>query len=162
MDQHLLIDLLSAALIAIGMAGTVLPAVPGPPLMFAGMLLCAWSDDFHVVSVGVVIVLALLTLAALAIDGVASLMGAKRVGASKLALLGATLGGVVGLFFGPPGWLLGPFAGALGGEWLHGRDLAKASRVGVGTWTGMIVGAVCKLGLVCVMLGVFAVAVAFR
>ena len=162
MDQHLLIYLLCAALIVIGVAGTVLPALPGPPLVFAGMLLAAWVDDFHVVSVGMIAVLALLTLVALAIDIVASLLGAKRVGASKLAILGATLGGIVGLFFGPPGWLLGPFAGALGGEWLHGRDLAKASRVGVGTWTGMVVGAVCKLGLVCVMLGLFGLAIAIH
>ncbi len=162
MDQNLLVYLLAAALIVIGVVGTVLPALPGPPLVFAGMLLGAWVDNFHLVSVGMIVVLALITVVALAIDVVASLLGAKRVGASKLAILGATLGGIVGLFLGPPGWLLGPFAGALGGEWLHGRDLAKASRVGVGTWTGMVVGAVCKLGLVCVMLGLFALAIVFR
>ena len=160
MDQHTLLYILSAALIAIGVIGTVLPALPGTPLAFTGMLLAAWTDGFQQISVTTVVVLALLTALAVTIDIVAGLLGAKRVGASRLAIVGAAVGTVVGLFFGIPGILIGPFGGALVGEWLHGRDLAKASRVGVGTWIGMVVGAVCKLALTCVMLGIFVLAIA--
>lgn len=159
MDQQTLLYILSAALIAIGVIGTVLPALPGTPLVFAGMLLAAWADGFQSISVVTVVVLAVLTALALAIDIVAGLLGAKRVGASRLAIFGAAVGTFVGLFFSLPGLLIGPFAGALAGEWLHSRDLAKASRVGVGTWIGMLVGAVCKLALTFVMLGIFLLAI---
>ncbi len=160
MDQHALLYLLSAALIVIGVIGTVLPALPGTPLVFAGMLLAAWAGDFQSISVATIVVLALLTALAMAIDLIAGLLGAKRVGASRLAIVGAALGTLVGVFFGIPGLLIGPFAGALIGEWLRSRDLAKASRVGVGTWIGMVVGAVSKLVLTFVMLGVFVLAIA--
>jgi uncharacterized protein YqgC (DUF456 family) len=159
MDQHMLVYCLSALVIVIGVIGTVLPVLPGVPLVFAGMLLAAWVDGFQVISVATIMVLAVLTAIALTVDIVASLLGAKRVGASRMAILGAALGTIVGLFFGIPGVLLGPFAGALGGELLFSRNLAHASRVGVGTWAGMIVGAVFKLLLTFVMLGIFLLAI---
>ncbi len=159
MDQHTLLYLLSAVLILLGMIGTVLPALPGTPLVFAGMLLAAWADGFQSISVATVVVLAVMTALALAIDIVSGLLGAKRVGASRLAIVGAAVGTFVGLFFSIPGLLIGPFAGALIGEWLQGRDLAKASRVGAGTWIGMVIGAVCKLALTFVMLGIFLLAI---
>ncbi len=158
MDYSVLWYVLSALLIIVGLVGIVLPALPGVPLMFAGMLLAAWAGGFAAISGFTVGVLALLTVAALAIDFIAGLLGAKRVGASKLALIGAAIGTFVGLFFSIPGLLIGPFAGALIGEWLHSRNLAKASKVGISTWLGMAVGALAKLVLACVMLGVFAFA----
>jgi uncharacterized protein len=159
MDQHTLAYILSAVLILIGIAGTVVPILPGPPLVFAGMLVTAWAGNFQVVSVATVVVLALLTAIAVAIDFFAGLLGARRVGASRLAILGAAAGTLVGLFFSIPGILIGPFAGALIGEWLHGRNLAQASRVGIWTWVGMLAGAACKLALTFVMLGIFAFAI---
>jgi uncharacterized protein YqgC (DUF456 family) len=136
--------------------------LPGVPLVFAGMLLAAWVDDFRAIPLWAIAVLALLTLLALAVDAVAGLLGAKRTGASGLAIGGATAGTVVGLFFGIPGLLLGPFLGAIAGELLHGRDLAQASRVGVGTWVGTIAGALLKLALCFVMLAVFLFAIVIR
>jgi len=162
MDQHTLAYILSAGLILAGIVGTVLPALPGPPLVFAGMLLAAWAGDFQVISVATVVVLAVLTAIALAMDFFAGLLGARRVGASRLAILGTFAGTLIGLFFGIPGIPIGPFAGALIGEWVHSRDLEKASRVGVGTWIGMLVGAACKMALTFVMLGVFAFAILIR
>lgn len=159
MDQHTLLYLASAALLLLGVVGVVLPALPGVPLVFAGMLLAAWADSFRLIPVWVVVLLAVLTALALAIDVVASALGAKRIGASKLAIVGAALGTIVGMFFSIPGLLIGPFAGALIGEWLHSRDMRHAARVGFGTWTGMIIGAVFKLMLTCVMLGVFVLSI---
>jgi len=159
MDQHLLLYLASAALILVGVVGIVLPALPGVPLVFAGMLLAAWADDFRLIPVWVVVLLAVLTALALAIDIVASALGAKRVGASWFAIAGAAIGTVVGLFFSIPGLLIGPFAGALVGELLHSRDMRQATRVGFATWTGMLLGAVFKLMLTFAMLGVFVLSI---
>lgn len=159
MDPHSIAWIIAALLIVLGIVGTAL-LMPGVPAVFAGMLLAAWADDFRVIPIWVVVVLAALTLLALAIDFVATLLGAKRVGASRRAIVGAALGTFVGLFFGIPGLLLGPFLGALAGELLHGRDLVQASRVGVGTWIGMIAGALLKLALCFVMLAVFVFAIA--
>ncbi|HEY2344975.1 MAG TPA: DUF456 domain-containing protein [Xanthomonadaceae bacterium] len=161
MDHHLLAYIASAVLIVLGIIGTAV-LLPGVPVVFAGMLLAAWADDFRVIPVWAVVVLAVLTLLAIAVDSVASLLGAKRVGASRLAIAGAAAGTIVGLFFGLPGLLFGPFLGAIGGELLHGRDLDHATRVGMGTWIGMIVGMLFKLVLVFAMLGIFLFAIFVR
>ena len=155
--------LIAAALVVIGLIGTVLPALPGLPLVFAGMLLAAWAGGFEQIGVATVVVLGLLTLASLAIDFWATALGAKRVGASRLAIIGAIVGTFAGLLFVPVGIFVGPFAGALIGELLHGRrlgmgHLGQATKVGAGTWLGIVFGVVLKLTLAFAMIGLFAVA----
>jgi len=141
--------------VVVGIAGLILPALPGLPLVFSGMLLAAWAGDFQQVGWVTLVVLGLLTALSIAIDILATLVGAKRVGASRKALIGALVGTVVGLFFGPVGLFAGPFVGALLGELWHGRQLGKAARVGLGTWLGILLGTVLKLGLAFAMLGLF-------
>lgn len=158
MDIQTLYYVLAGILILVGVAGTVLPALPGLPLVFGGMLLAAWAGGFEQVGVAMLVLLGLLTLLSLGIDFLATAMGAKRVGASRLALVGAVVGTVAGLFFGPIGLLTGPFIGALAGELIHGREVRQATRVGVGTWLGILVGTVLKIGLAFAMLGLFAFA----
>lgn len=159
MDPHTLYYLLAALLILIGLAGTILPALPGLPLVFAGMLLAAWVDDFQQIGVLMLIVLGVLALLSLVIDFFSTTVGAQRVGASRKAVIGAFVGTVVGLFVFPPfGLFLGPFVGAMAGELLQGRELGQAARVGFGTWLGIVFGVVLKLTLAFAMLGLFAVA----
>lgn len=163
MQAQSLYYFLAVVMVALGLLGTVLPAIPGLPLMFAGMLLAAWAGDFQQVGVAMIAVLGLLTLLSLAIDFWATAVGAKRVGASGKAVAGAVLGTIVGLFFGPLGLFAGPFAGALAGELLHRRrlgrgDLGHAARVGFGTWLGIVFGVVLKLTLAFAMLGLFVLA----
>jgi len=158
LDIQTLYYVLAGILILVGVAGTVLPALPGLPLVFGGMLLAAWAGGFEQVGVAMLVLLGLLTVLSLGIDFLATAMGAKRVGASKLALLGAVIGTFVGLFFGPIGLLTGPFVGALAGELVHGREVRQATRVGFGTWLGILVGTVLKIGLAFAMLGLFAFA----
>ena len=153
--------ILSAVLILVGLAGTVVPALPGVPLVFAGMLLAAWADHFQHVGVFTLIVLGVLSLLALAIDFVAGLLGAKRVGASSYAIWGAMIGTVVGLFFSLPGIVFGPFLGAVAGELLVGSRLSRATHVGIGTWLGLLFGTLAKIALCFTMLGVFALAFVF-
>jgi uncharacterized protein YqgC (DUF456 family) len=155
MDTSLILYLLAGVLILAGLAGTILPALPGLPLMFAGMLLAAWTDDFKSVSIWVVVLLAVLTLVSIGVDLLASTLGAKRAGASKKALAGAALGTLAGLFLGIPGLLLGPFVGAVAGELMGGREWRAASKVGFATWLGIALGAALKLALAFAMLGIF-------
>lgn len=160
MDTATLLYALSALLILVGLAGIVLPALPGLPIVFGGMLLAAWTGDFTLISGWTIGVLAVLTGVALALDFIAGLLGAQRVGASKLALFGAAIGTLVGLFFGLLGLIVGPFAGAVLGELAHGREAAKSMKVGLGTWLGMAFGAIVKITLAFVMLGIFLFALA--
>ena len=155
MDPQSLYYVLAVVLILVGIAGVVLPALPGLPLVFVGMLLAAWAGDFQQIGWGILVVLGLLTLLSVGVDVFATLIGAKRVGASRKALLGAVLGTFAGLFFGPIGLFAGPFVGALLGELWHGRELGQATKVGLGTWLGIVIGVVLKLGLAFAMLGLF-------
>ena len=91
-------------------------------------------------------------------DFAASVLGAKRVGASPQALVGATLGGGFGLFLGIPGMILGPFVGAVGGELIARGGLARAGKVGLGTWIGLLLGAVLKVVIAFLMIATFAAA----
>jgi uncharacterized protein YqgC (DUF456 family) len=159
--EQALYFVLSAVLILVGILGTVVPALPGVPLVFAGMLLAAWADHFQHVGTITLVVLGVLSLLALAIDFVAGLLGAKRVGASPHAIWGAVLGTIVGLFFGLPGLVFGPFLGAVAGELLVGSRLERAAHVGVGTWLGLLFGTLAKIALCFAMLGVFALSFLF-
>lgn len=149
---------LATLLIVAGFVGTILPALPGVPLVFCGMLLAAWAGGFAHVGAFTLILLGVLTVIAIAVDFVAGVLGAKRVGASRQAIIGAALGTFVGIFFGLAGLLLGPFIGALLGELVAGATLHKATGVGVGAWLGFLVGTVLKLGICFAMLGIFAFA----
>jgi uncharacterized protein YqgC (DUF456 family) len=156
MDLDTVFYILAGLLVVLGIAGTVLPALPGLPLIFAGMALAAWVSDFEKVGWVMLVVLGLLTLLSVGVDFLATAMGAKRVGASRLAIIGSVIGTFAGLSFGLVGVFVGPFVGALVGELLHTRELSKATQVGIGTWVGIIVGTVLKFGLAFAMLGLFA------
>jgi uncharacterized protein YqgC (DUF456 family) len=147
-------------LVLAGIAGSVLPALPGVPLVFAGLLLGAWIDHFQKVGWFTLVVLGLLTLLSFAVDFLATSMGAKRVGASKWAVAGSALGTLAGLFFGIPGLILGPFLGAVAGELIARRGQRQAVRSGFGAWVGLLVGTAGKLALIFAMVGIFLTAYA--
>ena len=160
-----LLWLLAVLLIAAGVAGTVLPALPGTALVLGGIVLGAWIDDFTRVGTGTLAVISVLAVLAWVLDYVAGLMGAKRAGASRQALWGAALGTVVGLFMGLVGVLFMPLVGAAVGEYLARRADAgahgQAMRVGVATWLGIMVGLVAKVVIAFMMLGIFVAALWF-
>ncbi len=150
--------IISAALILIGLAGTVLPLLPGTLLVWAGILVGAWIDDFTRVGVTTVLIISVLAVLAWALDFVAGLLGAKRAGASKLALIGAAVGTVVGIFMGLVGVLFMPLVGAAIGEYWAQKDQQRAAKVAVATWLGLMLGMVAKVVLSFVMVGIFLVA----
>lgn len=159
-----------ATLIVVGIAGTVLPALPGTVLVLAGIVWGAWLDDFVRVPVWVVVLCAVLAALAWATDYVAALLGAQRVRASGWALAGAAAGTVAGIFTGFIGLLFMPLLGAMAGEWWALRHQPgatvtangqRALTVGVATWLGMMIGTAVKLALVFVMVGAFVAAYLF-
>jgi uncharacterized protein YqgC (DUF456 family) len=158
MAADVLMWVLAAVLILVGLAGSVLPALPGVPLVFAGLFVAAWAGDFARVSWPTLVLLGLLTLVSFVIDFTATALGAKRVGATRLAIVGALLGTLAGVFLGLPGLIVGPFLGAVIGELLSHGQVQQATRAGLATWMGLIFGTLAKLALVFTMLGVFALA----
>lgn len=141
--------------IVAGLVGLVLPAIPGPPLLFAGLWMAAHAEHYAHVGTKTLVVLGVLMVVAVVLDFVAGALGAKRFGASRWAVMGAILGAVVGIFFGLIGLLLGPFVGAVAGELISGRALDAASRAGIGATIGLLLGTAAKLAIGFTMLSIF-------
>ena len=155
MDTHSLGWIVAVLLMIVGIAGTVLPALPGTMLVLAGIVLAAWLDDFTRVKWWVVAIIAVLAVLAWVTDYLATVMGAKKAGASTLAIVGAALGTVAGIFMGLVGVLFMPFVGAVIGEFIAEKNAKQAAKVGLATWLGLLVGTVVKLVLVFMMIGIF-------
>ena len=147
--------IVAVLLILVGVAGTVLPALPSVPLIFGGVLLAAWIDDFRRISVVTVVVLAVLAVIGIVIDYVAAAISAKRAGASKQGIIGAAIGTVAGVFTGLWGLLFMPLVGAAVGEFIAHKDAFRAGKVGAATWFGLLVGTAIKLAIAFTMVGVF-------
>lgn len=158
MDWNIVFYVIAGILILLGLAGTILPILPGIPMMFGGMLLAAWAGGFQRIPVWVLVLLGVLAALSLLFDFLAGSFGAKRYGASRAAVWGAVIGTVFGIFFGIPGLIFGPFVGAMAGQLVSGSDTEHAARVGVGTWVGLLIGTASKLAIACMMLGLFVLA----
>jgi uncharacterized protein YqgC (DUF456 family) len=147
--------ILAVLMIVIGVAGTILPALPGIILVLAGIVLGAWIADFTVVTGVTVAIVAVLALLGWLVDYVSGVLGARRAGASKEAIVGGLIGTVIGVFTGLWGLIFMPFAGAFIGQYIVDRDMIRARDVGFATWLGMAVGTVAKVAIVFLMIGIF-------
>jgi uncharacterized protein YqgC (DUF456 family) len=156
---------LAGVLILVGLAGIVLPALPGVVLVWAGILVGAWADDFTRVGWGVLAACTGLMLLAMLVDLLAGILGARRLNAHWLALVGAGVGTLLGLFTGLIGLIFMPLLGAIAGEWAaryREPDIARrAAKVGLATWIGMLVGTAVKISMAFLMLGLFTAALIF-
>lgn len=153
---------LALLVMGVGFAGCLLPGIPGPPLILAAAVGHRLWFGEHSVSDLALGVLTGLMVAALALDYLATVLGARRLGATWRGVTGALLGAGAGLFFGPPGVVVGPFVGATLGEWLGGRQLGEASRAGLGAVLGLLAGAAGKVACAAAMIGLFVVNVVWR
>jgi len=153
-----LLWVLGVGLVVAGLAGIVLPALPGTILIFGGLLLVAWADSFTRVGVGTLVLVGAIGAASYTVDFVAAALGARRIGASKLAVVGAALGTLLGFPFGLPGVIFGPLVGAVLGEIIAHRDLTRAGRAGIAAWIGFLIGTAVKLALAFSMIAIFLVA----
>ncbi|MGA7827904.1 MAG: DUF456 family protein [Geobacteraceae bacterium] len=147
--------ILAVVLVLAGIVGTILPILPGVPLVFFGLVTAAWIDNFQRVGWEVLAFLAVVTVFSQLIDLLAAAKGAQKMGAGRTALLGATAGLVVGLFFGIPGLIIGPFLGGFLGEYLVKGNVRQSGKAGLGTWLGLLCGVVLKLVVIVAMLGIF-------
>lgn len=154
-DQSLILWIVAAILTFTGLSGLLMPVVPGAPILFLGLLCGAWAEGFQYIGVWSLLVLAAMAALTYVVEFAASAVGAKKFGGSRRAMIGAALGGVVGLFLGIPGILLGPFAGAVAGELSLQRSLDEASRAGFGTVVGLAVGLAGKFAIGVAMVGLF-------
>lgn len=138
---------IGAILMLLGIAGCVLPILPGPVLSFLGLLLLALLKQFSPPLTPVLmIVMAILTAVVTIGDYIIPLWGAKKYGTSKWGIWGSVAGMAVGLLFSPFGMLLGAFIGAVIVEWLVQKKKGKALKAGWGVILGSFLGAVLKLG----------------
>lgn len=145
--------IIAIVLFIIGLVGTVLPMLPGPILIYAGMLLYGLMTDFITLDFKFYLIQGLVFALIFFVDYLATALGTRRYGGSKQAGWGAALGMLVGIFFAPIGIILGPFLGAVGAELLFRRtELKKAFRIGVGTLIGLLGGIVVKLGVEIIMI----------
>ncbi len=156
-----LLWVLSVLLIVVGVAGTVLPALPGTLFVLGGIVLGAWIDDFTRVGWVIVTLVSVLAVLAWVLDYVAGLLGAQRAGASRQAIIGAALGTVAGIFMGLVGVLFMPLVGAAIGEYIAQQDHRRAAKVGVATWLGIMAGLVSKVVIAFMMIGLFIGALIF-
>lgn len=156
-DHSLILWIIGAVLTLTGLAGLLLPFIPGAPLLFLGLLFGAWAEDFRFVGLWTLLALAGMAGLTYLVEFAASALGARKYGGSRRAMVGAVLGGLVGMALGMPGILLGPFAGAVIGELSLQRNMDHASRVGFGTEVGMAIGVAGKLAIGIAMIGLFLV-----
>ena len=149
----ILLYVLGVILIVVGLAGLVLPGLPGAPLVFAGILSVAWADGFERIGLTGLLVTGGIAVVISIVDYTAGIVGAKKFGASWWGLLGAFLGLLVGLPFALPGIILGPIVGAILLEYLKEPDFKRAGKVGAGTLIGFVIGTALKYSLAFVLLG---------
>ena len=154
----LVLWILGIALIAVGVIGIVLPALPGHILIFAGLVLAAWADHFEHVGAGMLVIIGLIGAASYGVDFVATALGARHLGASKRAMVGAGLGTLLGFFLGLPGIVIGPFLGAVVGELTVHRDWKRVGKAGVAAWIGFAIGTAVKVAIAFLMIGLFVLA----
>jgi uncharacterized protein YqgC (DUF456 family) len=159
--MDLFLYVLAAALIVGGIAGAVLPVLPGVPMIFGGIWLAAAVDEYRHLGWGWLVAIGIVAALGVAVDFISGSLGAKKIGASPRALWGAGIGTTVGMFFGLPGLLIGPFAGAVIGELWSGRSILRSAHVGVSTWFGMLLGILAKVVLSFLMIGMAGVALLF-
>ena len=153
---------LALAVMLVGLVGSVVPGLPGSPLVLLIAILHRLYFGSQSANNAVLLTLVLLTGVSLVLDFVATMLGAKRFGATWRGAIGALLGGLVGLFFALPGIILGPFLGATLFEMLGDKEFKHAMKAGVGAVLGLLLGVFGKFSLCVIMILLFAVNVVMR
>lgn len=151
--MHVLMVALGAVTVIVGMAGLIMPGVPGLPLVFLGIAIVSWADDFMRIGLPTLTAVAVLGLLGAAFDYAAGLLGATRAGASRWGLFGAVVGMLAGLPFGLLGLVVGPGLGAMAFEYVKDADIQKAARAGVGVLVGFVLGTAMKYAVAMTMIG---------
>lgn len=143
--MDIFLSILAILLMLVGLAGAILPIIPGPIISFLGLLSVYFLSTEPLVD-GFMVTFGIITVVITAIDQIVPVLGTKKMGGSKYGVNGSIVGLIVGIFFFPPiGLIVGPFLGALVGELISGKDLNQATRAGFGSFVGFLTGTVLKL-----------------
>ncbi len=137
--MDILFIILGAFFILIGLAGCIVPIVPGPPISYLGILFLHWTEKVQF-DQKFLTTWAILVAGVTLIDYLTPILGTKKFGGTRRGTWGATIGLIVGLFFGPVGIILGPFVGAVAGEMTQSDDFNKALKSGLGSLIGILIG----------------------
>jgi uncharacterized protein YqgC (DUF456 family) len=156
-----LLWILAVSMVAAGLVGVVMPALPGHVLILGGLVLAAWADGFRHVGVWTLVAIGVIAASSYAIDFAAAAVSTRRLGASRRAMAGAALGTLGGFFFGLVGLIIGPFVGAVLGELTETSDMKRAGRAGLAAAIGFAIGTAAKVALAFVMIAIFAAAFLF-
>jgi uncharacterized protein len=148
--SDIILLILGIILMVIGIIGCLVPVLPGPPLSFLGLILLH-ATHYGSFSKSTLIILAAVTIAATILDYIVPIWGTKKFGGSKYGARGATVGLIIGLFFGPAGIIIGPLVGAIVGELIFRDDFNYALKAGFGSLLGFLTGIGLKLAASFVM-----------
>lgn len=142
--MDLLWIVLGAIFMLVGIAGCILPLLPGPPLCFVGLWIQQLKTDPSY-SIKFLVIWAMVTLVVTVLDYIVPLYGTKKFGGSRYGVWGATIGLIAGFWFGPLGIILGPFVGAFIGELVASSNSQQALRAAFGSFVGFLFGTMLKL-----------------
>ena len=160
----IVIFILAVLVMLVGMLGIIIPVLPGVPLIFAAALIYAIITGFTQITGNIILIFAILTIASLVFDYLATVLGVKRMGGSVWGMIGAFVGMIIGLMIpgvGIIGFIIGAFVGAFLLELLVGKTSRQALRAGFGSFIGFIVGGVFRFIIGAVMIGIFIYRVIF-
>jgi len=148
--MEVLLIILGIIMLLAGLAGCILPAIPGPPLAYVALLLLEFAEQAPF-SLEFMIVLLLIVVVVTLLDFYVPVWGTKKFGGSKYGTYGSIAGLIIGLFFSPVGIIIGPFLGAFLGELIGGKKAEEALRAGLGAFVGFLAGTFAKLAVTLVM-----------
>jgi len=153
---HILILIISLLIMLGGLSGIVFPVIPSTPMIWLGVFIYAVCDGFESISWLLLLIFAVLTIISLVLDYLGGIIGAKKYGATKWGMIGSVIGGIGGFFMGGIiGLIFGPFFGAVLLELIFDKDITGAFKSGVGTLVGFLGGAIAKLAIGVIMIGIF-------
>lgn len=160
--QEIIGFIIAEGFMVIGAVGSMLPAIPSTPVVFLAALGHKIYFGDNSISYLILAILGAITLFSLVMDYIASLVGARKLGATWRGVAGALIGGILGLFLGPWGILIGPFIGALTFEMIGGRQFEEASKAGFGALLGIVAGTLGKFICAIAMASLFAANIIWR
>lgn len=152
---EILFFIVALLIMAIGLAGIILPILPGTPIIFAGALLYAIVTGFRTISFELILIFAGLTAISLIMDYIANYFSVRKMGGGKAGAIGAVLGLIIGIFVHWLAIIILPFLFAVLFEVIAGRRAGRALKAGTGAWIGLLVGGVFRFAIGCVMIGLF-------
>ena len=145
LDATLFFAILAGVLLLLGLIGTVLPVLPGPPIAWAG-LLAAHFSNYSQIEIWILIATGIAAIFVTVMDNIFPSIMTKKAGGSKAATWGCTIGLVVAFFLGPIFILIAPFAGAYIGEMIHdSSDAKRALKAAFGAFKGFLLGTGIKI-----------------